>query len=876
MKVQMLLLGMILPSLALGESAVLSRYGKTDRWLELQAGKAAMFGASSQPSVGIELERRTHPIKGWSILALPAPGDLRRQVDQLTRDHGVFVAPVVKDALGGEAFPTRDLFVAFQPWVPTFAAERILVESAVGTIVERSYAGMTNVFKVRLHTLNGFDALHIANLLAGHQTVRFAEPDFVFTGRHELTPDDPGFDLCWGLHNTGQFTGSVSGIDIDAPDAWDLTTGLASVRTLVIDSGIQLNHPDLNLGPGVDVTTDGGSGGPRNAFDNHGTTVAGCISAIINNTLGTVGVAPNTQTLSGRAMISGSGGSLTTQASWTVDVLAWGEAQGARVTNNSNSYGLESSLIDAKYEQTRQDGMVHFASSGNSGNPTLSYPARIAVVNAVGGIGHNGIRTIGSNYGEGLRFVGPAQQVYTTDRTGNDGYNTSNGTAGDYVYRGGTSYASAYVAGVAALLLSHNANLTPEEVEAALTETCRDLGTPGWDDEHGWGLPNAHQALLAATTVRSVELSPSALKGGATVSCVITLGRPAPTGGLSVNLLSSHPAVIAVPPTTTIAAGETTKTLTIDTQPVSSNVAVTITASRDGFAPSAQVTVEAADLSNFTLSAPEIQGGDPLTGTLALDGQAPTGGAVVGLSSGSSAIVVPASVTIPHRQVQQSFTIQTREVGFMATRTITASYRGIHRVVSLTLRPRVDIATFTLLPSTVTGGLSLAASLTLTRPAPAGGAVITIRPNTNAIKGPASITVPEGSSSADFTMTTVQVGDTFVRTVDALFNGRMKTAVVTLIPVVRLDRLVLNPSTVQGGQSTTGNVSLVYRMPHDVVVQISTDSGRILVPPTVTIPAGQMSVSFTVNTLPVGAVFTRSVIASATGVHRGASLTLTP
>ena len=106
-----------------------------------------------------------------------------------------------------------------------------------------------------------------ANALVALPEVRFAEPDMIFTGRGEILPNDPGFSNCWGLHNTGQ-SGGTPDMDLDGPEAWEVTTGDASTIVLVIDTGVQQNHPDLNQIPGTDTTSDGpGNGGPISACE---------------------------------------------------------------------------------------------------------------------------------------------------------------------------------------------------------------------------------------------------------------------------------------------------------------------------------------------------------------------------------------------------------------------------------------------------------------------------------------------------------------------------------------------------------------------------------------------------------------------------------
>ncbi|RPJ42820.1 MAG: hypothetical protein EHM19_09840, partial [Candidatus Latescibacterota bacterium] len=178
------------------------------------------------------------------------------------------------------------------------------------------------------------------------------------------------------------------------------------------------------------------------------------------------------------------------QVSWTVEALDWAEGQGARVTNNSNSYGSPSNALNDKYASTRGGGMVHFASAGNDGVEGLGYPSSLPTVLSIGALTPDGTKASFSNWGAGLAFAAPGTDVYTTDRTGSLGYG-----AGDYVFVQGTSFSSPYSAGVAALLLSRRPDLPSPAAEDILKYTCVDLGASGFDNTFGWGFVNAEAAL---------------------------------------------------------------------------------------------------------------------------------------------------------------------------------------------------------------------------------------------------------------------------------------------------------------------------------------------------------------------------------------------
>lgn len=462
---------------------------------------AALQASGFQPS------RETVPIVGWTLLDLPtgrrSKAGLEGTVPALAdNDLADFVSPVFFDDLGGPLIVTPDIFVGFHKDVPRAMAQAIINTITPAEITASDYRGFRGVYRLRSTSRSGIDVLRTAAALARRPEVRFAEPDFIFTGHQTLVPNDPDFPDQWGLHNTGQSTecgpAGAPDIDIDATEAWDLGLGTPNVRVVIIDSGYELTHPDLNhSGFGADFTGEGGNGSPVWPCDRHGTAVAGCVSAIINNGSGGCGVAPGCTVASARPFIptetsSPCSGQWTSQSSWTADSLAWAmNTVQARVTNNSNAYGFQSALIETAYADTRDAGLVHFASAGNGAMGTIGYPAGIDSVNAIGAIDQNGGLAPFSNYGPGLAFVAPGVDILTTDRVGTDGY-----TPGDTACVNGTSFSSPYAAGVAALVFSKNASLTSDEVETIMQSNSVDLGIAGYDETFGWGLVNAHAAVL--------------------------------------------------------------------------------------------------------------------------------------------------------------------------------------------------------------------------------------------------------------------------------------------------------------------------------------------------------------------------------------------
>jgi len=483
-------------------------YFDQKRPLELNYQRVAVFNkdaskgtpSSLNRALGVQADRVVvSAMPGWSTFGPEGQRRTATSLEGLVRlvaEKGVmdFVSPVFVGTDGGTIFVRPDLLVRFHANIDPERAEAILAEARIGEIVQRDWGGMRGAYQIRSRFNNGFDVLEAANALAERPETKFAEPNMVFTGQGGLIPNDTLFGDLWGIHNTGQ-SGGVADMDMDGVEAWDITTGDPGIIIAVLDTGVQQDHPDINQIPGADTTSEGpGDGGPVNLCDIHGTAVAGCVSARINNNLGVVGIAPTCKSASVRAFIS----TLACDLSWisgsqeTVDALDWAQTNGARVTCNSNFYGFTSSAIDDKYADTRNAGMIHFACAGNDGSTTLVYPGSLPTTNAVTAITRTGALAGFATTGVGLTFVGPGVSIRTTDRTGADGFSGS-----DYALVSGCSFATPYASGVAALALSFDPSLDAPTLENLMQTTAMDLGPGGYDTSFGWGLVNANDLLLA-------------------------------------------------------------------------------------------------------------------------------------------------------------------------------------------------------------------------------------------------------------------------------------------------------------------------------------------------------------------------------------------
>jgi hypothetical protein len=292
------------------------------------------------------------------------------------------------------------------------------------------------------------------------------------------------------------------------------------------------------------------------------------------------------------------------------------------------------------------------------------------------------------------------------------------------------------------------------------------------------GVARTTTVTVNAATLSSISRSPGTVVGGASSTGTVTLNGAAPTGGATVTLQSSNVSAAQVPASVSVAGGATSATFTIRTSSVATNTAVTLSGNYR-VTRMTTLTVNAATLSSISRNPSSVVGGNNATGTVTLNGAAPTGGARVTLQSNiTTAAQVPSSVTIPAGKTSTTFTITTSGVAASTTVTLTAVYENT-RTTTL----NVSVASLTSLslnPSTLTGGSPSTGTLTLNGAAPPAGAVIAlISSRTSAAQVPPSATVPAGSRSKTFTVTTSAVHGTF-STISGTYRSISRAATLTI------------------------------------------------------------------------------------------------
>jgi subtilisin family serine protease len=304
-------------------------------------------------------------------------------------------------------------------------------------------------------------------------------------------PNDPQFNLLWGLNNTGQ-TGGTPDADIDVPEAWDIQTGSENVVLAVIDSGVDYNHQDLaaNMwtnsgeiaGNGIDDDGNGYIDDVRGydfinqdndpMDDNgHGSHVAGTIGAAGNNNIGVVGVSPNVSIMPLKFLGFNGGGS-TSDAVRAVDYAA---NNGAKVINASFGGGGYSQAMFNAIGDANNNGVLFIAAAGNASSnndSTPSYPANYDLPNVISVAATNYVDQLSwfSNYGNNtvdLGAPGGTAAVFPYDQR--DILSTLPNN--QYGWLPGTSMAAPHVAGAAALLLAQDPSRTPAQLKDILMNT---------------------------------------------------------------------------------------------------------------------------------------------------------------------------------------------------------------------------------------------------------------------------------------------------------------------------------------------------------------------------------------------------------------------
>jgi len=378
----------------------------------------------------------------------------------------VLVALVAATAIagGGHGVPSvgrATILVKFQ--AGTSSADQAAIHGRHGGAV----VGAIAAIGVRIVAVPAGGAAEAARAYAGEGAVAYAEPDA--TASAVETPNDPSFALQWGMSKIG------------APAAWDVSTGSAGIEVAVLDTGIAAAHPDL-AGKVVKQVNFSASATLDDVYG-HGTHVAGIAAALTNNGLGGAGLGWNASLDNVKVLgDSGSGA-----YSGIAQGITWAADNGADVINLSLGGTSASATLQAAVDYAWARGVVIVAAAGNNTSAAPFYPAYYANVIAVAATDNLDHLASYSDYGDWVDVAAPGSSIYSTM------------LGGGYGYKSGTSMASPFVAGLAALLATTLSDTNGDgqlndEVRSRIQGSADDLGLA-----IGGGRINAARALSGAT-----------------------------------------------------------------------------------------------------------------------------------------------------------------------------------------------------------------------------------------------------------------------------------------------------------------------------------------------------------------------------------------
>ncbi|WP_276359909.1 S8 family serine peptidase, partial [Daejeonella sp. H1SJ63] len=447
------------------------------------------------------------------------------------------IQPVFKTSEGLELGLTDEFVFKFKPSVSEAQINTLNKQFDVTIVKSSEVYQLARVGK-------GIDVLEVANKYQESGLVIFSHPNFIAQiEKHQVLPNDQFFNNQFNLHNTGQvFNDGHSGAadaDIDAPEAWTMTTGNNAIIIAVLDEGVSPDHPDLPNTRQVRLNgSNFGNGDPNDPSpqnnNNHGNSSAGLIAASQNNNEGISGIAPNCRIMPVRIFNGDCSGIAVDRLAAAID---FARLNGADIISNSWGFGRGATnpnlfpvIVEAIQTATTQGrgglGCVVAFSASNSAdhaigdNGEIRFPSNvnIAGVLTVGASDRNDLQanySPTSNPASGnnqiIDIVAPSHRAYpnqiagetfevwTMDIPGNVGYNPWPSNIGNcqfvnppfvgeqipgagvnfnaYTARfGGTSASCPQVAAVAALVLSMNPNLTQQQVFDILTNSADDVG----------------------------------------------------------------------------------------------------------------------------------------------------------------------------------------------------------------------------------------------------------------------------------------------------------------------------------------------------------------------------------------------------------------
>ncbi len=390
-------------------------------------------------------------------------------------------------------------------------------------------------------------------------------------------------------------------------------------------------------------------------------------------------------------------------------------------------------------------------------------------------------------------------------------------------------------------------------------------------------------------------LDPTEVVGGQDATGTVTLSFPAPVGGVTIPLTSTDSTLITYPGggTVTVPAGQLTANFIIRTRGVTSTRTPSITAGLLGVNVSQPLIVLPIKLDSVTFNPARVAGGTSSTGTVTFAGVSPVATKIrltfnAGTPGyklrevGSTTAAYPLVLNVPPNTGTINFNLDTVYEPINTSRTVTAQVLNADNtpaggtVSGTLLVDNIDVTGVSLTPNSGRTGDTVTGRVTISAAAPAGGVVVRLTSSSSKATVPASVSIAAGATEATFALTPIStIGLDVVATISAIRRtGFPETATFT---VLGSDFSVsVAPTSIRGGLSATGTVSLEFPAAVATRIKLKSSSSSVTVPAEVTVPVGASSVNFAVVTRGVFSSTNATITASFLAAARTADITVLP
>lgn len=380
------------------------------------------------------------------------------------------------------------------------------------------------------------------------------------------------------------------------------------------------------------------------------------------------------------------------------------------------------------------------------------------------------------------------------------------------------------------------------------------------------GSVNHSVALVVLTTLSSVTCNPPSLNSGGSGTCTVTLGAPAPSGGLAVGLAKNNP-LVNIPAAVTVPAGATSATFTANAATFTTSSTAVITATANGSSLNHTLQLVAnSGLTGLSCAPSSINSNGNATCTVTLGGAAPGDGVAVSLADNSPWLSTPSLVTVPAGALSAEFTVTASTLTASSTAVITATSAGVSTSYAVNLVAPNGLSGLTCEPAILESGGQVSCTVTLSSAATTGGTQIRLSSSNPLLSMQPHVTIPARQSSATFSVKAATLTTSSTASIRAELGSGFLSYSLLLVAPSALTSLSCGPESLSPGSTGSCTLNLSEPAPGSgFTVAISANSPWLSLPPSVTVAPGALSASFPVTAGAFDSNSTATITASAAG-----------